>query len=646
MSTYDASAITLLSGMEAIRRRPAMYVGSTGEEGVHHLVREVVQNAVDEALAGHCRNLAVRLEKDGAVTVEDDGRGIPTEVHPLVGRPACEVVMTTLHSGGKFASGAYLAPGGLHGVGLACVNALSSSLALDIWRDGGHYHQEFQRGEVTSPLTRLGSTDRRGTRLTFVPDPDIFTGSFDPGSLRAELLAQSFLNPGLTVRFDDGLGAAETWQADSGVVGLVEHLNAGRTLVHRTPIHLQGTHEGVAVQVALQWTTAYDEQVLAFVNNVPTPQGGTSVDGLRTALTQVVNQVARERGISGMGTDEDADVGGGDVREGLTAVLVVRLEEPEFEGQTKTKLTSHHAQAAVETIVKAGLLEWLRQHGDAATDIVERAIEASRARAAARRASERAHFLRGVYEPDREVYRRQFGVRSKNWHESARWITDGALLAAHAAACKVGPESQVLDVCCGSGVVGASFRGRVGKITGLDITPQMAELARQRLDEVQLGDVYALPFPDASFDLVVNREVLHLLPQPERPLQQIARVLKPGGQFIVGQWVPFGPIDSPWMFRIVKKKQPLFCNNITVDDMRGLITSAGFTRLEITEYLQWEDIDTWIDTWETPGIRRHEIRELYYHAPAEVRAVHPIRVHPNGRIEDCWRWCIFSAFKE
>jgi DNA gyrase subunit B len=646
VSTYDASVITLLSGMEAIRRRPAMYVGSTGAEGVHHLVREVVQNAVDEALAGYCKTLAVRLEKDGAVTVEDDGRGIPVEVHPIVGRPACEVVLTTLHSGGKFTSGAYRASGGLHGVGLVCVNALSSSLALDIWRDGGHYHQEFQRGAVTSPLARLGSTDRRGTRLTFVPDPVIFTGSFDPGSLREELLTQSFLNPGLTVRFDDGLSAPESWKFDSGVAGLVEHLNAGRTLVHKMPIHLQGTHEGIVVQVALQWTTAYDERVLAFVNNVPTPQGGTSVDGLHTALTQVVNQIARERGISGMGTDEDVDVSGGDVREGLTAVLVVRLDEPEFEGQTKTKLTSQRAQAAVETIVKAGLLEWLRQHGDAATDIVERAFEASRARAAARRASERAHFLRGVYEPDREVYRRQFGVRSKNWHESARWITDGALLAAHAAACKVGPESQVLDVCCGSGVVGASFRGLVGKITGLDLTPQMAELARQRLDEVHLGDVYALPFPDASFDLVVNREVLHLLPQPERPLQQIARVLKPGGQFIVGQWVPFGPVDSPWMFRIVKKKQPLFCNNLTVDDMRGLITAAGLTRLEITEYLQWEDIDTWIDTWETPSIRRHEIRELYYHAPAEIRAVHPIRVHPNGRIEDCWRWCIFSAFKE
>ncbi|MBM4392967.1 MAG: methyltransferase domain-containing protein, partial [Deltaproteobacteria bacterium] len=261
------------------------------------------------------------------------------------------------------------------------------------------------------------------------------------------------------------------------------------------------------------------------------------------------------------------------------------------------------------------------------------------------RAGERARYRRVDLRPDREVYRQQFGIRSRNWHDSARWITDSTLLGAHGAACKVPPDTVALDACCGSGVVGASFRGRVARIVGLDLTPQMAALARQRLDEVVLGDVYEIPFPDASFGLVCNREVLHLLPHPERPVAEFFRVLKPGGQLVVGQLVPYGPADAPWMFRVLKKKQPLFFNNFLAEDLRALLEGAGFVDIEATEVRQWEDIDTWIDTWETPGVQRHQIRDLYTNAPAEVRAVHPFEITPAGRILDCWRWVVFSAFK-
>jgi DNA gyrase subunit B len=203
----------------------------------------------------------------------------------------------------------------------------------------------------------------------------------------------------------------------------------------------------------------------------------------------------------------------------------------------------------------------------------------------------------------------------------------------------------LLDVCCGSGVVGASFRGKVGRIVGLDLTPEMVALSRERLDEVVQGDVYDIPFPEASFDGVCNREVLHLLPQPERPLAEIFRVLKPGGQFVVGQWVPFGAIDGPWMFQVTKKKQPLFVNNLYAEDIQALLEGAGFVNLSMQEYLQWEDIDNWIATWETPLLHRHQIRDLYHHCPAEVRAVHPFEISSTGAIRDCWRWVVYSAFK-
>ena len=639
---YDAAAIAVLKGLEAIRMRPAMYIGSTGPEGLFNLVLEVVQNAVDEALAGHCRHICVTLHGDGACTVEDDGRGIPIDPHPQLERPACEVVLTTLHSGGKFGDGVYEAPGGLHGVGLAAVNALSTDLTLDVWRDGQHFRQRFERGEP-SPLARMGPTERRGTRLRFTPDPEIFAAAGPLGSvaarLREHLQAQAFMQAGLTVRFtDDERGQTEEMRYDSGLSGYVTWLNHARDRVHPMPIALEGVHDGVAVSAALQWTHGYSEDLRGYVNRIPTPQGGTHVDGLKAALTQTINSAARARGAT-------EEIAGYDVREGLTAILSVRLRDPEFEGQTKTALTTVRAESAVRQVVSDGLSAWIDAHAAEAAALVGRALEASRARAASRRASERARYQRRHLEISRDVYRQQFGIRSANWHDSARWITDRTLLDLHAAACQVAPDALVLDACCGSGVVGEAFRGRVGHIVGLDITPQMVALAQTRLDEVVLGDVYQAPFPDEHFDLVVNREVLHLLPQPERPLTELLRVLRPGGQIIVGQLLPYGPADAAWMFRLLKKKQPLFFNNFLEEDFRALLEGVGFVNVTMRETVQWESIDTWIDTWETPPLQRHEIRDLYHHAPDEVRAVHPFRISASGAIDDGWRWCVFSAFK-
>ena len=640
---YDASSITVLQGLEPVRRRPAMYVGSTGPAGVFNLVVEVVQNAVDEALAGHCTAIDVTVHADGSVEVQDDGRGIPVDALPD-GRSAAEVVLTTLHAGGKFGSGAYHAAGGLHGVGVSCVNALSTWLELTVQRDGGAWRARFERGDVTEPLVRLlAHPEGHGTRIHFQPDPTIFPDAAVPNArLAAWLHAQAFLTDGLTIRYVDHVtGASEAWAYTSGVSGFVTWLNREREAVHPAPAHLRGEAAGIRVDVALQWTQAYAEDVQAWVNGVHTPQGGTHVEGLRAALTRAINAYAASARL----LDQQESIAGYDLREGLTAVLSVRLAEPEFEGQTKALLTTPGATAAVERVVAEALSAWLAAHPTESVAIVGRALEASRARAAARRASERARYQRVDFGFSRDVYREQFGIRSSNWHASARWITDEAILKEHANHCEVAPDAKVLDVCCGSGVVGNSFRGKVGHITGLDLTPEMVKLSRTRLDEVVQGDVYDIPFPEASFDLVCNREVLHLLPSPERPVSEVFRVLKPGGQFIVGQWVPFSEVDAAWMFRIVKKKQPLFFNNLMEADVVGLLEGAGFERIRVTEVLQWEDIDTWIDTWETSVIHRHQIRDLYHNAPAEVRAVHPFEISPEGKITDCWRWVVVSGWK-
>ncbi len=644
--SYGASSIEILTDLEAVRRRPAMYIGSTSQDGLHQMVFEVVENAIDEALAGFCSHIEVDLDSGGNCTVTDNGRGIPVDPHPLTGRPASEVVLTTLHAGGKFGGRAYGVSGGLHGVGVSCVNALSETLSLTVWREGGEYVQEFGRGVPRGDLNRVGETSRRGTRLRFRPDPLIFGAEplFDPPSLARRLEEHAFLHPGLSLSLvHPSSGPGLTWRYQTGVAGFVSSRNRERQVLHPQPIRVQGQMDGIEVDAAFQWTTSYDEALSTYVNSIATPQGGTHLEGLQAALTRVVHRHASRHpgGDQGGGTS----IAGYDIREGLTAVLSVRMADPEFGGQTKSTLTSQRAGAPVQAILERGLEEAFAADPSLASAVVGRALEASRARWAARRAGERARYQGVDSRISAQVYQRQFGIRSRDWHQSAKWITDETLLSAHASLCAVEPSARVLDVCCGSGVVGAAFRGRVGSITGLDLTAEMRALASQRLDEVVAGDVYNIPFADGTFDLAVNREVLHLLPRPERPVAEIFRVLKPGGQFVVGQLLPYGPVDAPWMFRILKKKQPLFFNNFLEEDFRSLLEGAGFQGIHSIEVIQWEDIDRWIDTHETSPLHRHEIRELYHHAPAAVRAAHPFQISSQGGILDGWRWCVFSARK-
>ncbi len=640
VTRYDADSIVVLEGLQAVRMRPAMYVGSTGSEGVMQLVVEVLQNSLDEALAGHAARIEASVDADGNWVIADNGRGIPIGQHSS-GRPIPEVVVTELHAGGKFKEGAYRLPGGLHGVGLTCVNALSSSFELEVRRGGGRWLGRWAAGAAVAPFQRVGDAADVGTIVRFTPDAAIFGGAAaDAAAVERWLRAQSWLTSGLSCSFRRP-GGEVRFSSDEGLGGFARWLSDGQEWVHPDPVVISGEAVGIQVDAALLWTRAFAEHVDCFVNHVHTPLGGAHTDGLRAAIGHALTRYARDAGL----IDATEPLQGSDTMEGLMAVLSVRMRDPHFEGQTKTRLLDPIAGQAVEKAVGIALADWLRAHPADAAAVVGRAIEAGRARMASRRASERARYERVEHLVDKDIYRQQFGIRSKNWHTSADWITNAGLLGLHGGSSQLAEDAVVLDVCCGSGVVGNSFRGKVGKIIGLDLTPEMVALSRTRLDEVVQGDVYDIPFPDATFDGVCNREVLHLLPQPERPLSEIFRVLKPGGQFVVGQWVPFSAIDGPWMFQVVKKKQPLFVNNLYDEDMRALLAQAGFERLTTQEYLQWEDIDNWIATWETPQLHRHQIRDLYHHCPAEVRAVHPFEISPAGAIRDCWRWVIYSVFK-
>jgi DNA gyrase subunit B len=396
-SDYTGSSITVLEGLEAVRKRPSMYIGSTGPRGLHHLVYEVVDNAIDEALAGYCKNVDVVLHEDGSCAVTDDGRGIPVDIVPEMGRPAAEVVLTVLHAGGKFDSKTYKVSGGLHGVGVSCVNALSVHLWLDIWRDGRHHHQEFARGTPTQDLADVGAASEgtnhpiRGTRVRFLPDREIFTETveFDREILANRLRELAYLNPGVKITItDERADFAEVFHYEGGIVSFVEHLDAARQPLHAPPIRMAAEREGIQVELALQWTDAYTETLYSFVNNINTIEGGTHVSGLKAALTRAVNHYALASGI--LKKDKNESLSGDDIREGLTCVISVRIPEPQFEGQTKTKLGNSEVKGLVEAIAAEQLQIFLDENPTVARTIVGKAVDASRAREAARKARDLA----------------------------------------------------------------------------------------------------------------------------------------------------------------------------------------------------------------------------------------------------------------
>ncbi|QBI51834.1 DNA topoisomerase (ATP-hydrolyzing) subunit B [Streptomonospora litoralis] len=388
---YDASAITILEGLEAVRKRPGMYIGSTGERGLHHLVYEVVDNSVDEALAGYASAIEVTLQADGGVRVADNGRGMPVDTHPVEKRPAVEVIHTTLHAGGKFDGKSYAVSGGLHGVGVTVVNALSSALEVEISRDGSVWRQSYRTARPTAPLSRDEDTDETGTQTVFWADDSIFeTTTYNFETLARRMQEMAFLNRGLSItirderpEFTGETPLVHTYHYENGISDFVAHINTTKDPAHATIIGFEEDGDGLSAEIAMQWNQSYTSSVHTFANTINTAEGGTHEEGFRTALTSVVNRYAREQRLL---REKDDNLTGDDIREGLTAIISVKLADPQFEGQTKTKLGNTEAKSFVQRVTHEHLRDWFERNPGEAKDIVTKASQAARARIAARQA--------------------------------------------------------------------------------------------------------------------------------------------------------------------------------------------------------------------------------------------------------------------
>ena len=384
---YDAAQIQVLEGLEAVRKRPGMYIGSTGPKGLHHLVYEIVDNSIDEALAGYCKTINVTIQKDNSIMVEDDGRGMPVDKHPKMGIPAVEVIHTVLHAGGKFGGGGYKVSGGLHGVGASVVNALSTHMEVEIKRNGKIYKQCYERGKAVTKLEVIGESKKTGSKTTFWPDPEIFTETtvFDFDTLEHRLREMAFLNKGIKIIFKDereGRKRSETFHYEGGIKEFVKYLNKNKDAIHNDVIYFEIIKETCEVEVAMQYTDSYSELVLGYANNINTTDGGTHIVGFKSALTRVFNDYGKKNKI----LKENDTLSGDDVREGLTAIVSVKLAEPQFEGQTKAKLGNSEIRGFVETSTNENLTAFLEENPAQAKMILEKCIRASRAREAARKA--------------------------------------------------------------------------------------------------------------------------------------------------------------------------------------------------------------------------------------------------------------------
>ncbi|MCY7737747.1 DNA topoisomerase (ATP-hydrolyzing) subunit B [Bacillus safensis] len=389
-NSYDENQIQVLEGLEAVRKRPGMYIGSTNAKGLHHLVWEIVDNSIDEALAGYCTDITVQIEKDNSITVKDNGRGIPVGIHEKMGRPAVEVIMTVLHAGGKFDGSGYKVSGGLHGVGASVVNALSTTLDVTVYRDGKIHYQQFKRGVPVGDLEVIGETDVTGTTTHFVPDPEIFTETieFDYDTLANRVRELAFLTKGVNIIIEDlreGKERKNEYCYEGGIKSYVEHLNRSKEVVHEEPVYIEGEKDGITVEVALQYNDSYTSNIYSFANNINTYEGGTHEAGFKTGLTRVINDYARKNGVF---KDGDANLSGEDVREGLTAIISIKHPDPQFEGQTKTKLGNSEARTITDSLFSEALEKFLLENPDSAKKIVEKGLMAARARMAAKKARE------------------------------------------------------------------------------------------------------------------------------------------------------------------------------------------------------------------------------------------------------------------
>ena len=459
---YDASEIQVLEGLEAVRKRPGMYIGSTSSSGLHHLVYEIVDNAIDEALAGYCTDITVTINEGNTITVTDNGRGIPVDIQPQTGRPALEVVYTVLHAGGKFGGGGYKVSGGLHGVGASVVNALSEWLVVQVYKNGHIYEMKFSRGDITQEMKIVGDTDRTGTTVTFKPDPEMFdTLVYDYETLHTRMREQAFLNAGLRITITDARPGQE--QSDSmcyegGVRSFVQYLHEKRDLtpLHPQVIYMKGEANGAVAEVALQYCDSYNELILSFANNVHTPEGGTHEEGLKTALTRVFNEFGRAKGYL---KEKDENWQGSDVREGMIAVVSVKLQEAQFEGQTKAKLGNTYIKTLVSNIVYNKLSEFLEENPAVAKAVFEKVTQAARARAAAKKA--------------RDLVRRKSALESNRM--------PGKLADCH----ENDPAKTEIFIVEGDSAGGSAKQGRDSNIQAiLPLWGKMLNVEKARLDKV------------------------------------------------------------------------------------------------------------------------------------------------------------------
>jgi DNA gyrase subunit B len=387
--SYDENQIQVLEGLEAVRKRPGMYIGSTSGRGLHHLVWEIVDNSIDEALAGFCDDITVTIEEDNSITVTDNGRGIPVGIQEKMGRPAVEVIMTVLHAGGKFGGGGYKVSGGLHGVGASVVNALSTELEVYVHRDGSIYYQKYERGVPSFDLKIVGESDKTGTIIHFKPDPEIFTETteYDFDTLATRTRELAFLNRGIQINIEDkrGEGKRNEYHYEGGIKSYVEHLNRTKEVVHEEPIYIEGEKENISVEISIQYNDGFASNIYSFANNIHTYEGGTHESGFKTALTRVINDYARKNGLF---KESDANLSGEDVREGLTAIISIKHPDPQFEGQTKTKLGNSEARTITDALFSEHLESFLLENPIVAKKVVEKGLMAARARLAAKKARE------------------------------------------------------------------------------------------------------------------------------------------------------------------------------------------------------------------------------------------------------------------